>query len=180
MTSKTDIHGTTTWYNANGDKHRDNDLPAIEYANGNKSWYVNGLRHRDRDLPAIEYANGDKWWFVNGRNHRDHDLHAFERENVVKTWFVNGKRHRNNGLPAIEHANGHKEWFIYDKQYTYGQVINYYNTLTIFGRYCLKKIRMRRLRHSRWICGELLCMPPKYSYPGGQDYHKMVNYFMSM
>jgi hypothetical protein len=26
---------------------------------------------------------------------------------------------------------------------------------------------MRKLRRLRWIHGELLCMPPKGSYPGG-------------
>jgi hypothetical protein len=57
---------------------------------------------------------------------------------------------------------------------------NYYIILTRFGRYCLRKIRMRRLRRLRWIHGELLCMHTKGSYPGGLDYHEMVSYFMSM
>jgi hypothetical protein len=39
---------------------------------------------------------------------------------------------------------------------------------------------MRKLKRLKWIHGELLCMPPKSSYPGGQDYHKMVSYFMNM
>lgn len=30
-------------------------------------WYVNGLRHRDNDLPAIEHANGTREWWVNGK-----------------------------------------------------------------------------------------------------------------
>jgi hypothetical protein len=62
----------------------------------------------------------------------------------------------------------------------YEQVCNYYKILSRFGRYCLKNIRMNRLRRLRWIHGELLCMPPKGSYLGGQDYHRMVSYFMSM
>ena len=36
--------------------HRE-DGPAIEYANGNKHWYLNGKLHRE-DGPAIENANG--------------------------------------------------------------------------------------------------------------------------
>jgi hypothetical protein len=83
-------------------------------------------------------------------------------------------------LPAIEYNNGDKEWWINDEKCTYKQVCNYYKILTRFGRYCLKKIRMNRLRKLRWIHGELLCMPPKGSYPGGKDYHQMVSYFMSM
>jgi hypothetical protein len=153
---KTDYKGNKRWYNTNGELHRGNDFPAIEYANGEKHWYVNGELHRGNDLHASEYPNGAKFWYVND------DLH------------------RLNGLPAIELANGHKEWWIYGKQYTYEQVINYYKILTIFSRYCLKKIRMRRLKRFRWIHNELLCMPVKGSYPGGQDYHKMVSYFMSM
>ena len=53
------------WYK-NGVFHRDNDLPAIEYADGYKAWYKNGERHRGNDLPAIEYSNGYKEWFKNG------------------------------------------------------------------------------------------------------------------
>ena len=35
-------------------------------ANGTKYWYVNGKCHRDNDLPAIECADGNKGWCVNG------------------------------------------------------------------------------------------------------------------
>jgi hypothetical protein len=129
MTFRTDIFRNKTWYNANWDRHRDNDLPAMELSDGGKEWYVNG------------------------------------------------KYHRLGGLPALERAGGSKYWYIYGKQYSYEQVINYYKTLKYFGRYCLKKIRLRRVKY---IHGELLCMPSRGSYPGGQDYHKMVNYFMSM
>ena len=97
----------------------------------------------------------------------------------TQEWRVDGKLHRLDG-PAIIGADGRKEWWIYGKYYSYEQVINYYETLTRFGRYYLRKIRMRRLRHVKWIHGELLCMPPKGKYPGGQDYHKMVSYFMNM
>jgi hypothetical protein len=89
-------------------------------------------------------------------------------------------RHRLGGLPAYENPDGSKLWYSYGKQYTYKQVCNNYKILSRFGRYCLKKIRMRRLRKLKYIHGELLCMPTKGSYPGAQDYHKMVNYFMNM
>ena len=32
---------------------------------GTKCWYLDGKRHRE-DGPAIEYADGDKSWFLNG------------------------------------------------------------------------------------------------------------------
>jgi hypothetical protein len=122
----------------------------------------------------------DKWWLINGILHRDNDLPAFEAENGHKQWCVNGKFHRLGGLHAIEYSDGSKFYYINGKQFTYEQVINYYKILKGFGRYCLKKIRMNRLRKTRWIHGELLCMPPRGSYPGGQDYHQMISYFMSM
>jgi antitoxin component YwqK of YwqJK toxin-antitoxin module len=165
----------------NGKLHRDNDLPAIETADGDKEWYINGELHRDNDLPACEYEEGSKHWYVNGKCHRENDLPTVEKENGTKEWHnAGGGLHRLGGLPAIENANGYKFWRIYDEHYTYEEVIYYYETLTNFGRYCLKKIRMNRLKRVRMIHKELLCMPPKGSYPGGQDYHEAVSYFMSM
>jgi len=84
--------------NADGDKyyykdkaktilHRE-DGPAIEYINGNKSWWLDGKLHR-LDGPAVEYANGDKAWFVNGKQHRL-DGPAFEHADGSKSWYVNG------------------------------------------------------------------------------------------
>jgi hypothetical protein len=176
---ETDEYGTKRWYNSNGVLHRGNDLHVIENVNGNKCWYVNGNRHRDNGLPAIEFIDGEKHWYVNGNRHRDNDLPAIEFANGMAKWYIYGKLHRLGGLPAIKiYENTH--WYIYGKNYSYEQVCNNYKTLKGFGRYCLKKIRMRRLKRVRWIHGELLCMPAKGSYPGGQDYHKMVSYIMSM
>ena len=58
-------YGDVLWYDYNNpDKlHRLGGLPAVEYANGDKSYRENGLRHR-LDGPAIEWVNGDKsYWF---------------------------------------------------------------------------------------------------------------------
>ena len=52
----------------------DNDLlhkedgPAIEFANGTKSWYIHGKRHRE-DGPAMEYADGTKCWYLEGKEY---------------------------------------------------------------------------------------------------------------
>lgn len=56
----------------------------------------------------------------------------------------------------------------------------YYFCLAKFGIYSLKQIRMKRLKQVRWIHGELLCMPPRGNFLGGQDYHKMADYFMKL
>jgi fructose 1,6-bisphosphatase len=34
-------------------------------ANGNKHWYINGNRHRENDQPAVICGFGDKYWYVN-------------------------------------------------------------------------------------------------------------------
>ena len=59
--------GTTRWYKDAkcAVLHRENG-PAIEFATGDKFWYLNGLLHRT-DGPAIEYANGSKEWYINGK-----------------------------------------------------------------------------------------------------------------
>lgn len=74
-------------YQKNMNIHRDNDLPAVEYADGSKEWLVNGVNHRNNDLPAVESACG------------------------TKAWYKNGKLHREGGLPAIEWASGEREWY---------------------------------------------------------------------
>jgi len=61
-----DKHGSKYYYK---DKamtifHRE-DGPAVEFANGSKSWYINDKRHRE-DGPAIEWSDGDKEWWING------------------------------------------------------------------------------------------------------------------
>jgi len=57
-----------SWYNITGQLHR-TDGPAVELANGNKSWWVYGQHHRT-DGPAVEFANGDKEWWIYGQRHR--------------------------------------------------------------------------------------------------------------
>jgi len=70
-------------------QHRE-DGPAIEWANGDKSWYLNGKIHRE-DGPAIERANGNKIWYLNGILHRE-DGPAIEAANGDKSWWINGKQ----------------------------------------------------------------------------------------
>jgi len=58
--------GTMFWYK-NGKRHREKDLPAIIYYNGDMYWYKNGIQHREKDKPAIINHNGDMSWFENGK-----------------------------------------------------------------------------------------------------------------
>ena len=80
-------------YNNPDNFHRLGGLPACEYANGDKEYYVNGLRHR-LNGPAVEFVNGTKFYFENGKKHR-----------------IDG--------PAYESANGYKEYWFEDVQYSY-------------------------------------------------------------
>ena len=43
-------------------RHRE-DGPAVEWADGDKEWFVNGNRHR-LDGPAVVYTSGYQLWYV--------------------------------------------------------------------------------------------------------------------
>ena len=55
--------GTIQYRNDAGDLHRNGDLPAVEWNNGDKVWFVHGKCHRT-DGPAIELSNGTKSWYL--------------------------------------------------------------------------------------------------------------------
>ena len=86
-------------------------------------WYNEKNQLHRLDGPAIEDANGSKSWWVNGNPHRL-DGPAFERSDGYKAWWVEGKLHRLDG-PAIEGANGDKEWFVQDKELAEEEFNNY-------------------------------------------------------
>ena len=65
------------------------DGPAVEWANGSKSWWVDGKQHR-LDGPAVEWANGYKAWYVDDKCHRL-DGPAIEYADGYKAWYVDGK-----------------------------------------------------------------------------------------
>jgi len=78
---------------------------------GNEYWYRNGKFHKDNDLPAITWADGTQLWFRNGRLHRDNDLPAVIYACGTQKWFRNGNLHRDNDLPAIIWSVGDREWY---------------------------------------------------------------------
>ena len=92
MYTKTDVIGTKHWYSDPELTilHRE-DGSAIEYADGDKSWYINGKLHRE-DGPAIEHISGDNFW------------------------YIKGKLHREDG-PACEYTNDDKEYYFMDESY---------------------------------------------------------------
>jgi hypothetical protein len=68
-----------------------------------------GKLHRE-DGPAIEWGNGDRSWYRNGKIHRE-DGPAIKRVDGYEVWYRNGELHREDG-PAVEHPDGRKEWYI--------------------------------------------------------------------
>jgi hypothetical protein len=79
-----------------------------------KIWYnARGNIHRE-DGPAIEYSNGDKSWFINGKLHRE-DGPAYVSD-FTKKWYINNELHRLDG-PAVEY-NGidTKYWYYHNIQ----------------------------------------------------------------
>lgn len=102
--SGTISNGNTTWFK-NGLKHRDDDLPAIEWLNGTREWYKNGLRHRDTDNPSVIWSYGTIEWYKNGKRHRDNDMPAVIHADGSKEWYTNGLCHRDGDFPAIVWAD---------------------------------------------------------------------------
>ena len=98
--------GTTRWYKdaKMSILHRVGG-PAMEYADGDKSWWLNDNIHRT-DGPAAEYADGSKVWYLNGHRHRT-DGPAVEWANGYKEWWLNGEHltqeeHLRRIIPAQE------------------------------------------------------------------------------
>jgi hypothetical protein len=92
-----------TWLK-NNKEHRGNDLPAVEWVNGNRTWSRNGKAHRDGDLPAFIDIKGVHIWYKDGEKHRDGDLPAYISMDVT-VWMVNGKKHRTGNRPAVIRAH---------------------------------------------------------------------------
>jgi hypothetical protein len=60
-----DKYGTECWYK-NGKHHREDDKPAIVYADGTQFWYFDGKLHRESG-PAVIYTDGhEELWYKNG------------------------------------------------------------------------------------------------------------------
>jgi hypothetical protein len=108
-----DEYGNICYYK-DDQPHRDNDLPAVEFANGTKHWCQNGKHHRDNDLPAIIHSSGTKQWFKDGELHRLAGPAWITDKEIYKHYYINDKY-----LTPEEHAN-HPEV----KKYRLQQILN--------------------------------------------------------
>ena len=91
--------------------HRDCDLPAIEFENGDKQWWINGKLHRENDLPAKCQQNS-RYWYINGNLHRENDKPAIIFKNGDKFWYKHGQLHREHDRPAIDFSGVGQLWWI--------------------------------------------------------------------
>ena len=80
------------WLDSDGKYHRDGDLPAHVWANGDQNWYRHGKNHRDGDLPAIVYADGEQIWVQHGAVRRDNNLPAVIHPDGAMVWYENGEK----------------------------------------------------------------------------------------
>lgn len=88
-TKTTYNNGTIVYKDAEGNVHREDDLPAVHYETAvpSNEWYTHGV-HTRIGKPATVYDNGNTTWYVNDQKHRI-DGPAVDWK--TKTfWFING------------------------------------------------------------------------------------------
>jgi len=81
-----DSQGNKRWFGKYGFLHRENG-PAVEWANGDKKWFLNGFLHNENG-PAVVYADGHKEWWIKGRLRENGP--AIEWVDGSKSWCKNG------------------------------------------------------------------------------------------
>lgn len=106
---------TQYWLDKKGRPHRDDDLPAVIHANGEKIWCQHGLVHRDDDRPAVISADRLEW-YKDGYRHREEDCPAVV--DAQTEWWYLGVLHRERNRPAIIRENGQQErWILGVRQF---------------------------------------------------------------
>lgn len=74
----------------------------------------NLLIHRENDMPAILYADGHLEWLCRGQLHRINGPAVIDNDGSVE-WHVEGMLHREDG-PARSSEDGHKEYWLFGEQ----------------------------------------------------------------
>ncbi len=120
-----------TWL-ANGQIHRDDDLPAIQIFKSEtnelfmEEWWQNSVIHREGDLPArVRHDTWhDKFFFKLGRLHRDAGPAYFAIDKGVmvhEEWYQDGKLSRDDG-PAYVYRDSESGVAYIEKWYKDGQL----------------------------------------------------------
>jgi hypothetical protein len=111
--------------------HRE-DGPAVEWANGDRDWFINGKYHRV-DGPALEMVGVGGEWYIDDRLHRIGGP-AVDIPNRLLSWYVDGKLHRLDG-PATWWYDGERTWNIDGAEYTeeeFNKIIKEANQIDTF------------------------------------------------
>lgn len=161
--------GEMRWYQ-NGKLSRGNDLPSRILANGSLIWTLNGVYYRENDKPAVTLINGTSLWYKNGLMHRDGDKPAVVLANGTNKWYRNGLLHRGSYLPAIEYLDGSCEWWKYGRVISLKRLTKCYKIIGRFGRRSLLIVRLKKYKRVSKIHTELTLLPSKGSFLGGQRY----------
>jgi len=82
----------TKWYNEFNQLHRENG-PAVEWASGNKGYYINDKLHRE-DGPAIEWASGSKDYFINGKRLTEEEFNNRNKSCENKIVEIEGVKYK--------------------------------------------------------------------------------------
>jgi len=131
---KKELIDCIVWHKEGTDILHNEEGPAIEYLNGNKSWWQNGRRHRV-DGPAVIYYNNKEYWLFGeliSDINSDEEWKIYQSKNYKKEireyltptewskarteWYKGGTEilHREDG-PAVEYSNGDKKWYLNGK-----------------------------------------------------------------
>jgi hypothetical protein len=172
--SPSNINGDLFWRNSKGQLHREKDLPAAIYHNGERCWYKHGKVSRINDLPARILSDGTQVWAVNGVLYRDDDKPAIIYSNGTREWYKNGKQHRDHYFPAVVNADGTCEYWKYGKIISLERLIECYKIIGRFGRRSLLISRLHKYKRVGNIHAELMVLPPRGSYLGRQKYLQML------
>ena len=64
----------------------------IIHDNGDQCWYKDDKLHREDDLPAIIWADSSKFWAINGKCHRENGPADMHVDGKIY-WYLNGDAH---------------------------------------------------------------------------------------
>lgn len=82
----------TEWRNIKGELHRE-DVPAMVWTDGQKSYYINGELHRE-DGPAVESSDGIEWYFINGKYLTKQEFNQRTKSCEGKVVEIDGKKYK--------------------------------------------------------------------------------------
>lgn len=101
-----ETENTISWFKPGTQILHRVDGPAVEYKNGNTSWYLNGLRHRE-DGPAVTSDSGYRMYYLDGALHRL-DGPAVHLPNGNESFYIAGLEITESNFKAFTQRNTHQ------------------------------------------------------------------------